>query len=196
MHQVHFIQKIYSKFFPQSFTKALKSIDIPDKWKNLNNDEKKKQSVQLLDEGEKLLSKNDLNAIKFFNDASLLDPTNPLIWYRQGLAFFDYGSNQNEEKAYHLASKNFKIAVSLDSEIFDFWWAWGNVLYVLSNKGDEYNYLQEAKKKYKHAIHLSKNQNDAVLSELYWDYALILTKISDVAVIVSLILAGDKNFKV
>ncbi|OGN59337.1 MAG: hypothetical protein A3F40_04300 [Chlamydiae bacterium RIFCSPHIGHO2_12_FULL_27_8] len=179
MHQVHFIQKIYSKFFPQSFTKALKSIDIPDKWKNLNNDEKKKQSVQLLDEGEKLLSKNDLNAIKFFNDASLLDPTNPLIWYRQGLAFFDYGSNQNEEKAYHLASKNFKIAVSLDSEIFDFWWAWGNVLYVLSNKGYEYNYLQEAKKKYKHAIHLSKNQNDAVLSELYWDYALILTKISE-----------------
>ena len=63
-----------------------------------------------------------------------------------------------------LASKNFKIAVSLDTEIFDFWLAWGNVLFVLGNQKEEYHYFLEAKKKYKQAIGLSKNQTDAILA--------------------------------
>ncbi len=179
MNQTHFLQKLYSKFFPQSLTKGLKLTTISDEWKNLAKDKKKKLASELLSKAEDLLLKEDLSAIKFFNEAAQLDPTNPLIWYRQGLAFFEYGSSSNNEKAYHLASKNFKIAVSLDSEIFDFWWAWGNVLFVLATSKDENHYFLEAKKKFKHAIGLSKNQNEDILSELYWDYGLILTHISD-----------------
>jgi len=179
MHQVHFIQKLYNKFFPQSFARGLKLTNISNELENLPIDEKKKLANNLLNQAEQLLLKEDLEAIKLFNEAAQLDPSNPLIWYRQGLAFFEYGCQANKEKALLLASKNFKIAVSLDSEIFDFWWAWGNILFVLGTQKDEYHYFLEAKKKYKHAIALSQNQTDDILSEIYWDNALIYTHIAD-----------------
>ncbi|MFA6118999.1 MAG: hypothetical protein WCT85_06545 [Parachlamydiales bacterium] len=178
MQQVHFIQQLYNKFFPQSFAKGLKLTNISDELMNLPLEEKKKISNELLLNAENLLSKDDLSAMKLFNEAAQLDPSNPLIWYRQGLAFFEYGCQSDDEKALQLASKNFKIATSLDSEIFDFWWAWGNVLFVLGTKKDEYHFFLEAKKKYKHAIFLSQNQSENVLSELHWDNALIYTHIA------------------
>ncbi|NGX62642.1 MAG: hypothetical protein KR126chlam6_00040 [Candidatus Anoxychlamydiales bacterium] len=179
MHQIHFIQKLYNKFFPQSFAKGLKLTNISEELENLPINEKKKLASTLLAKAEEILSKEDLTAIKLFNEAAQLDPTNPLIWYRQGLAFFEYGTSANKDQALVLASKNFKIAVSLDSEVFDFWWAWGNVLFVLGNQKDEYHYFLEAKKKYKHAAFLSQNQTDDILSELYWDLGLIYTKIAE-----------------
>ena len=179
MNQTHFIEQLYNKYFPQSFAKGLKLTHISEDMENLPQEEKKKLANTLLSKAEEILSKEDLNAIKLFNEAAQLDPTNPLIWYRQGLAFFEYGTATNKEKALQLASKNFKIAVSLDTEIFDFWWAWGNVLFVLGNQKEEYHYFLEAKKKYKHAIGLSKNQTDDILSELYWDRGLIYTKIAE-----------------
>nr|NGX35172.1 hypothetical protein [Candidatus Anoxychlamydiales bacterium] len=152
---------------------------ISKELEELPKEEKKKLANTLLTKAEEILSKEDLSAIKLFNEASQLDPTNPLIWYRQGLAFFEYGTAANKEKALQLASKNFKIAVSLDTEIFDFWWAWGNVLFVLGNQKEEYHYFLEAKKKYKQAIALSKSQSDDILAELYWDRGLIYTKIAE-----------------
>lgn len=179
MQQVHFIQKLYNKFFPQSFARGLKLTNISNELENLPVDEKKKLASDLLKKGEEILSKEDLSAIKLFNEAAQLDPSNPLIWYRQGLAFFEFGCQTNKEKSLLMASKNFKIAVSLDSEIFDFWWAWGNVLFVLGTQKDEYHYFLEAKKKYKHAIALSQNQSDDILSEVHWDNGLIHSHIAD-----------------
>jgi tetratricopeptide (TPR) repeat protein len=179
MQQIHFIQKLYNKFFPQSFARGLKLTNISNELENLPIDEKKKLANTLITKAEEILSKEDLSAIKLFNEAAQLDPSNPLIWYRQGLAFFEFGCQTNKEKSLLLASKNFKIAVSLDSEIFDFWWAWGNVLFVLGNQKNEYHYFLEAKKKYKHAVALSQNQPDDILSELHWDNALIYTHIAD-----------------
>jgi tetratricopeptide (TPR) repeat protein len=178
MHQVHFIQKLYNKFFPQSFARGVKLTNISSELENLPLEKKKALASELLTKAEEILLKEDLSAIKLFNEAAQLDPSNPLIWYRQGLAFFEFGCQTNKEKALLLASKNFKIAVSLDSEIFDFWWAWGNVLLVLGSQKNEYHYFLEAKKKYKHAIGLSQNQTEDILSELYWDYALIFMHIA------------------
>ena len=179
MQQVHFIQKLYNKFFPQSFARGLKLSNLSEEIENLPVDEKKKLANQLLEKAEQKLAKEDLSAIKLFNEAAQLDSSNPLIWYRQGIAFFEYGCQSDKEKALLLSSKNFKIAVSLDSDIFDFWWTWGNVLFVLGTKKNEYHYFLEAKKKYKHAINLSQNQSNEVLSELHWDNALIYMNIAE-----------------
>ncbi len=179
MHQVHFIQKLYSKFYPQSFAKGLKLSDIPKKWQKLPIEEKKKLANELLTKGEELLSKEDLSAIKLFNEAAQLDSTNPFIWYRQGLAFFEHGTHENNEKSLLLASKNFKIATSLDPEVFDFWWAWANVLFIIGANKEEHPYILDAKKKYKYAISLSKNQSKDTLAELFWDYGSVRTKIAD-----------------
>ncbi len=179
MHQVHFIQQLYNKFFPKSFARGLKLTEIPKEWEDLSSEEKKKLANELLSKGELLLLKEDLTAIKSFNLASQLDPSNPLVWYRQGLAFFEYGTHETREKALLLASKNFKIATSLDSNVFDYWWAWANVLLTLGNETKENHYFLDAKKKYKQAITLSQNQSRDILGELYWDYALVYTKIAD-----------------
>jgi len=179
MNKIHFIQQLYNKFFPQSFVRGLKLTNISKELENLPVEKKKKLANDLLKKAEDLLLKEDLSAINLFNEAAQLDPFNPLIWYRQGLAFFEYGCQTNKEKALQLAGKNFKIAVSLDSEIFDFWWAWGNVLFVLGTLKDEYHYFLEAKKKYKHAISLSQNQKNDVLAELHRDNALIYTHIAN-----------------
>ncbi|NGX56031.1 MAG: hypothetical protein K1060chlam5_00265 [Candidatus Anoxychlamydiales bacterium] len=178
MQQIHFIQKLYTKFFPKNFAKGLNLSKIPKKWENLSPDEKKKLANDLLAQGEDLLSKEDLNAIKLFNEACQLDPENPFVWYRQGLAFLKYSSVESQSKALHLASKNFKIASSLDPEVFDFWISWANVLLLLGTNNDEYSYFLEAKKKYKHAISISENQSKKTMGKLYWDYALVLINIS------------------
>ncbi|MBN2478977.1 MAG: hypothetical protein JXA94_01990 [Parachlamydiales bacterium] len=179
MHQVHFIQKLYSKFFAKSFARGLKLTELSKEHENLSEEAKEKLANEHLSKAEELLKNEDLSAIKLFNEAAQLDPSNPLVWYRQGLAFFEYGSQTNNEKAFLLASKNFKIAVSLDSNVFDYWWAWGNVLFVLGATTNEHHYFLEAKKKYKSAILHSQNQTEDILSELFWDFGLIYSNISD-----------------
>ncbi|MBI5346578.1 MAG: hypothetical protein HZB76_05505 [Chlamydiae bacterium] len=179
MQNIHFIQQLYNKYFPQSFAKGLKLTQLPNEWEILSPEEKQKLANDLLSQGEVLLLKEDLSAIKLFNSASQLDPLNPLVWYRQGMAFFEYGTHEKRENALILAGKNFKIATSLDANVFDYWWAWANVLFILGDCKDEKNYYPEAKKKYKHAIALSQNQSKEILAELYWDYGLVSTKIAE-----------------
>ena len=179
MQQVHFIQKLYTKFFPQAFLKGLKLRDLPVELEALPPEEKKRLASEKLTEAEELLKKEDLTAIELFNEASHLDPTNPLVWYRQGMAFFEYGCNANKEKPLLLAGKNLKIAVSLDSDVFDYWWAWGNILFLLGTKSSEHHYFIEAKQKFKNAIARSQNQTDDVLAELYWDYGATQKYISE-----------------
>lgn len=178
MQQIHFIQKLYSKFFPKNFAKNLKNINTIKNHENLSLQEKKNLSNDLLIKAEEMLSNENLDAINLFNEACLLDPENPFVWYRQGLAFLEYGSIKSRSKALHLASKNFKIASNLDPEVFEFWWAWANVLLMLGNNSEEYSYFLEAKKKYKHAISISSNQSKDTMSELYWDYGTVLINIS------------------
>src|SRR3989304_10573390 len=99
MQQVHFIQKLYNKFFPQCFARGLKLTNISHELENLPVDEKKKLANELLTKAETILSKEDLSAIKLFNEAAQLDPSNPLIWYRQGLPSFEFGYQTNKEKS-------------------------------------------------------------------------------------------------
>lgn len=171
------IRKIFSRFFPKKYlSQAAK--DSSD-WNLLNVDQKKQLALHNLAQGELALLHGNLAALNLFESASQLDPSNPQIWFRQGLAFFEYGSEEGKEKALLLASKHFKFATQLDPRFFDAWVAWGNTLLQLGKFHEEYHFLLEAKEKYQKALEYSSQQPADILAELYWDYGTVWSHIAE-----------------
>jgi len=170
------LRRIFHRFFPKKATATLPPLESRT-WNHLTADEKKDLALTTLTQGELALLQGNLGALSLFDTAASLDPKNPIIWYRQGLAFFEYGSEEGREKALLLASKHFKIAIGLDSHCFDAWIAWGNVLLQLGRFHDEHHYHLEARDKYQKAIELAQGQGKELLSELYWDFGIVWTEI-------------------
>lgn len=174
--QAHPFRRIFSRFFPRRVTASLPKEAVTA---NLLSDEQKKDLAQsYLSKGEMALLQGNLTALSYFEAAANLDPNNPQVWYRQGLAFFEYGSEEGKEKALLLASKNFKIALQLQSSFFEATVAWGNVLLQLGRFHEEHHFLLEAKEKYRRALELSTDQPKDVLAELYWDYGIVWSTIA------------------
>lgn len=175
MQQVSPLRRIFSRFFPRKYAAQLAEA----KFGLVPVGEKKEQALHYLFLGETALLQGNLSALSLFETASNLDPDNPVIWHRQGLAFFEYGSLEGKEKALLLASKNFKIATHLDPAFFEAWAAWGTVLLQLGRFHDEHHFFLEAREKFQKAIELSEGQPKEVLAELYWDYGLVWSEIAD-----------------
>jgi hypothetical protein len=101
------MRKIFSRFFPRKY---VASTQETTSWNVLTEDQKKELAYQNLVQGELALLQGNLGALQLFEAATQLEPNNPQIWYRQGLAFFEYGSEEGKEKALLLASKYFKTS--------------------------------------------------------------------------------------
>ncbi|MGB7977687.1 MAG: hypothetical protein WCF19_00845 [Chlamydiales bacterium] len=171
------LKRIFARFFPRKA--VLASLPREAIEGGLLPEEKKKElALRYLAEGEMALLQGNLRALSCFEAASNLDGSNPQVWYRQGLAFFEYGSEEGKEKALLLASKNFKIATQLKSDFFDAWVAWGNVLLQLGRFHEEHHFLMEAKEKYKKALEHAESQSKESLAELYWDYGIAWSEIA------------------
>lgn len=171
------LRRIFARFFPR---KAV-STSLPREaieGDHLPEEQKKELAFRYLAEGEMSLLQGNLRALSCFEASSNLDGQNPQIWYRQGLAFFEYGSEEGKEKALLLASKNFKIATQLNPNYFDAWVAWGNVLLQLGRFHEEHHFLMEAKDKYQKALDHSEGQPKEFLAELYWDYGIAWSEIA------------------
>src|SRR5947209_5390278 len=95
------VRKIFSRFFPRKY---MAKDETGPEWQVLNQDQKKDLAFSKLIQGEFALLQGNLAALPLFEQASQLEPKNPQIWYRQGLAFFEYGSEEGKEKALLLAS--------------------------------------------------------------------------------------------
>jgi tetratricopeptide (TPR) repeat protein len=148
-------------------------------WTHLTDDQKKELALQSLRQGELALLRGNLGALSLFETASQLDPSNPTIWYRQGLSFFEYGSEEGKEKALLLASKHFKVATQFNPLFFDAYVAWGNALLQLGRFHEEHHFHIEARDKYQRAIALSQGQDKTILSELYWDFGIVWSEIAN-----------------
>ncbi len=171
------LRRIFARFFPRKAVsaalprEALEGDFLPE-------EQKKELALRYLAEGEMALLQGNLRALNCFEAASKLDEKNPKVWYRQGLAFFEYGSEEGKEKALLLASKNFKIATQLNPDFFEAWVAWGNVLLQLGRFHEEHHFLIEAKNKYQTALELYEKQPKEILAELYWDYGIVWSEIA------------------
>lgn len=170
------IQKMFSRFFPRKY-KSLAPRVAPD-YTNLSKSEKKDLALSSLLRGEMDLLQGKLSALPLFETAAELMPDSPEVWYRQGLAFFEYGSEEGREKALLLASKHFKLATKLKNDFFEAWVAWGNTLLLLGRFHEEHHFHLEAKEKYQEALKFSKNQAPDVIAELHWDYGITWSEIA------------------
>jgi tetratricopeptide (TPR) repeat protein len=171
------LRRMFARFFPRKAVSASLPREAIEGG-HLPEDQKKELAFRYLAEGEMSLLQGNLRALSCFEAASNLDSQNPQIWYRQGLAFFEYGSEEGKEKALLLASKNFKIATQLQPEYFEAWIAWGNVLLQLGRFHEEHHFLIEAKDKYQKALEYAEKQPKELLAELYWDYGIAWSEIA------------------
>ncbi len=170
-------KRIFARFFPR---KAVSS-SLPREAIEANLlpvEQKKELAFHYLAQGEMALLQGNLSALSYFEAASNLDEQNPQIWYRQGLAFFEYGSEEGKEKALLLAGKNFKVATRINPSFFEAWVAWGNVLLQLGKFHEEHHFLLEAKEKYQKALENAQSQPKEILAELYWDYGIVWSEIA------------------
>ncbi len=168
-------RKIFTRFFPR---RAVSAAPLLKEEGYLEEEQKKELALRYLNEGEMALLQGNLRALSCFEAALNLDGENPQIWYRQGLAFFEYGSEEGKEKSLLLAGKNFKIATQLKPDYFDAWLAWGDALLQLGRFHEEHHFLIEAKDKYQKALAISQEQPKEVLAELYWDYGIAWAEIA------------------
>jgi tetratricopeptide (TPR) repeat protein len=174
--QTHPLRRIFARFFPRRYSSA--QSEPRQEWDAIPVEQRHEWALRYLAQGELALLQANLNALSFFEAASQIDPQNPRIWYRQGLAFFEYGSEEGKEKSLLLAAKHFKFAVQIDPAYFDAYVAWGNTLLQLGRFHAEYHFLSEAKEKYQKALELSEAQPKDILSELYWDFGIVWSEIA------------------
>ncbi|MBM3184544.1 MAG: hypothetical protein FJZ64_04495, partial [Chlamydiae bacterium] len=156
------IRGIFSRFFPRKYT-ALPQ-EAHQGWQELPNEQKEISALHFLNKGELALLQGNLNALSFFETAAQIAPENPKLWYRQGLAFFEYGSEEGKEKALLVASKHFKIAAELNPSYFEAYHAWGNSLLQLGKFHAESHFFYEAKEKYQKALELSSDHPKEVIA--------------------------------
>lgn len=173
--QAYPLRRIFHRFFPRKYAMfPIEEISFDA----LPKQEQKELARQRLCQGELALLQGNLHALSLFESAALLDGENPEVWFRQGLAFFEYGSEAGKEKSLLLSSKYFKMATELSPTHFHAFVAWGEVLLQLGRFHEEHHFFLEAKKKYERALELKHLASDEELSELFWDFGICLLELA------------------
>ena len=98
------------------------------------------------------------------------EPTSPELFYEQGLALFESGSEKNCTKTLRKSIHYFKHATLALPSHYEAWHGWGCALALIGHKED----LLEAKEKLEKAAALAPH-----VLELHWDSALIMQRLSD-----------------
>ena len=178
MKQQHFLQPLYDRYFNKN--EQFKPVhELPQEWKDFSLEEKKEKAFQLIKEGELSLLNGDLNGLKCFDLASQLNPREAKLWYKQGLALFEYGTTYSNEKMLKLAGKNFRVAINLQNDNYEYWWSLANLVFELGNITEENHYFNEAKDYFQKSINLAKKQSKNILADLYWDYGMAWLKVAN-----------------
>jgi tetratricopeptide (TPR) repeat protein len=162
------------KFFLENL-----QVPLPKDSIELNFDDSTVMAETLSQEGEAYLTRGELTeGLQLFEQALKLVPDRSSLYFRQGTALFEYGKESGKEKTLLLASKKFKMATTLSPNFFEAWSLWGSALSFLGKTFNEKHYFIEAEEKLKKALELSTSEPPAILSELYWDIASVLSHLA------------------
>lgn len=120
-------------------------------------------------QGELRLLHDDPAGIELFDAACRLDMNNPDLLYRQGLALFEYGSEEGKEKNLRLASQKFKASTRLNPSHVRAWQAWGDLLSCQAVLTKQHHFFLQAQEKFEKALALLDTETvpDECASELY-----------------------------
>ncbi len=171
---MHPLRRMVLRLFPRKA--GLESS--PRHWEHLTENQKKELSERSLAAGEIALYNDDLNGLAHFEAAATLAGDNPEVWYREGVAFYEYGLAEGREKALLLASRYFKLAAQLAPDIPEIWSGWGATLLQLGAAYSEHHFYLEAKEKLQKAIETGKRLPKEALAVLYWNFGLVWTELA------------------
>ncbi|MGH2612997.1 MAG: TPR end-of-group domain-containing protein [Rhabdochlamydiaceae bacterium] len=143
-----------------------------------SNDRLEECATILQEEGEKALLQGDGKGLDLLEKAAQLDPSSPRLFFRQGLALFEYGSHQNCVATLRKGVLKFNQATSLNPKFSEAWHAGANTQMLIASLTGKCEELIKAKNKIEQAILLSENK---LAFEVYWDGALIYQKLADVS---------------
>ncbi len=129
-------------------------------------------------QGELRLLHNDPAGIDLFEVAAKLDKDNSILLHRQGLALFEYGSEEGREKALRLAAKKFRAATQVDPNFFSAWQAWGDLLNCQAIMTGQGQFFELAQAKFAHALNLVNSEDVTKVAELYWHYGFSLFEVA------------------
>lgn len=133
------------------------------------------QAEEWVTKGENLLLKGRFSqGLSSFDKAkALIEDSQGEFYFRMGLALFEFGSEEGRDQALLLATKKFKVAVSLSSEPAEILQAWGSALTLLGDRTEEHHYYLSAKERYEQALGFGAESAD-----LFWNYANIWTQLA------------------
>lgn len=129
-------------------------------------------------QGEKLLQDGDFSGLKFFDMAIDLDPTNPYLYYDQGITILHLTDALTSNKNLLLSCKKFKKATKLDPQFFAAWLAWGETLLQLGIAENKNHFFLDAKSKLEKALSCLDTATSQNQAKLYWLYGKTMLKIS------------------
>lgn len=131
--------------------------------------ENRAKAEHFTSQGELRLLHDDPAGIDLFEAACRLDNNNPDLLYRQGLALFEYGSEEGKEKNLRLASQKFKALTRLDPSHLQAWQAWGDLLSCQALLTKQHHFFLQARDKFEKALTLleTSHVSSTCASELY-----------------------------
>lgn len=145
-----------------------------------NNQENRSKAEHFTAQGELRLLHDDPAGIDLFEAACRLDNENPDLLYRQGLALFEYGSEEGREKSLRLAAQKFKASTRLDPQYVRAWQAWGDLLRCQALMTKQHHYFLQARDKFEKALLLLANDQsrEESAAELYGHLGFIFLHIA------------------
>ncbi len=132
-------------------------------------------------QGELRLLHDDPTGIDLFEAACRLDSQNPDLLYRQGLALFEYGSEEGKEKNLRLAAKKFKASTCLNPTSLSSWQAYGDLLTCQALMTNQHHFFLQAREKFEKALLLLEEQTtpEDYAAELYFHLGFTFLQIAN-----------------
>lgn len=117
--------------------------------------------------GQDQLERGDEDVYQTFEIASKLAPTNPSIWYQQGVAL---AHQDHSDYCLTLADQAFLQSSACDPSSFPTWHKWGQALSSLGALKQETKHLVEADEKFNRGLQVLKGK-ELSAEEIYWPWA-------------------------
>ncbi len=154
------------------------SLQIPSGAQKSVLNEEQQKAEHFTAQGELRLLHDDPAGIDLFEVAVQLDKENPSLFYRQGLALFEYGSEAGREKALRIAAKKFRACTQLNPTFLPAWQAWGDLLSCQAIMSGQWRFFEQAQDKFAKALRLIDAKDTATAAELYWHHGFTLLELA------------------
>lgn len=165
MNKESALEKHLQEILTKGDFNQLNAYEPETSWVVMSPREQELLAFLFVAEGEQLLKEKNPEARNSFARAAKIAPQNPMVFYRQAMA---YAMEENNVACLTDACKALEIAVKLNPAFFEAWFVWGKVLVHMGVSFEEVALLQQAELKFQAAsAHIPANDKEMHLDFLF-----------------------------